>query len=87
MDLRTTPHRNNRDETGRNSNDDQSSADPCPVLPPIDPGLIQPWTSDLSAWYVSKGLIVVALILALAAWSFRNALGGRKVLQGDFLEQ
>ena len=44
-----------------------------------------PLTSDLSSWYASKGLIVVALILALAIWSFRNALGGRKVLQGDFL--
>ena len=50
--------------------------------------LIQaPLTSDLSAWYASKGLIVVALILALAVWSFRNALGGRKVIQGDFLER
>jgi serine/threonine-protein kinase len=46
-----------------------------------------PLTSDLSAWYASKGLIVVALILALAVWSFRNALGGRRVLPGDFLEQ
>jgi hypothetical protein len=46
-----------------------------------------PLTSDLSAWYASKGLIVVALILALAVWSFRNALGGRKILQGDFLER
>jgi hypothetical protein len=45
-----------------------------------------PLTSDLSAWYASKGLIVVALVLALAVWSFRHALGGRKVLQGDFLE-
>jgi serine/threonine-protein kinase len=44
-----------------------------------------PVTSDLSAWYASKGLMVVALILALAVWSFRNALGGRKVLQDDFL--
>jgi hypothetical protein len=46
-----------------------------------------PLTSDLSAWYASKGLIVVALVLALAVWSFRHALGGRKVLKGDFLEQ
>jgi serine/threonine-protein kinase len=46
-----------------------------------------PLTSDLSAWYVSKGLIVVGLALALAVWSFRHALGGRKVLKGDFLEQ
>jgi serine/threonine-protein kinase len=46
-----------------------------------------PLTSDLSAWYASKGLIVVAVVLALAVWSFRHALGGRKVLKGDFLEQ
>jgi serine/threonine-protein kinase len=46
-----------------------------------------PLTSDLSAWYADKGLIVIALVLALAVWSFRNALGGRKVLKGDFLEQ
>jgi hypothetical protein len=46
-----------------------------------------PLTSDLSAWYASKGLTVVALILALALWSFRHALGGRKVLTGDFLER
>jgi hypothetical protein len=45
-----------------------------------------PLTSDLSAWYADKGLIVAALVLALAVWSFRNALGGRKVLKGDFLE-
>jgi hypothetical protein len=45
-----------------------------------------PLTSDLSAWYADKGLIVVALVLALAAWSFRNALGGRNVLKGDFLD-
>src|ERR1022692_4476875 len=45
-----------------------------------------PLTSDLSAWYASKGLIVVALVLALAVWSFRHALGGRKVLQGYFLK-
>lgn len=44
-----------------------------------------PLTSDFSAWYADKGLIVVALVLSLAVWSFRNALGGRKVLQGDLL--
>lgn len=44
-----------------------------------------PLTSDLSAWYADKGLIVVALLVALAAWAFRNALAGRKVLQGDLL--
>jgi hypothetical protein len=45
-----------------------------------------PLTSDLSASYASNGLIVVTLALALAVWSFRHALGGRKVLHGDFLE-
>jgi serine/threonine protein kinase len=49
-------------------------------------GTQAPLTSDPSAWYASKGFIVVALILGLAVWSFRHALGGRKVLQGDFLE-
>jgi hypothetical protein len=28
----------------------------------------------------------VAFVLAVALWSFRNALGGRKVLKGEFLE-
>jgi serine/threonine protein kinase len=42
-----------------------------------------PLTSDFAAWYADKGLIVAALVLALAVWSFRNALAGRKVLQGD----
>jgi serine/threonine-protein kinase len=45
-----------------------------------------PMTSDLSAWYASRGLIMVALTLVLAIWSFRNALGGRKVLKDSFLE-
>jgi hypothetical protein len=44
-----------------------------------------PLTSDFSAWYADVGLIVVALVLALAGWSFRHALGGRKVLQDDLL--
>jgi serine/threonine-protein kinase len=46
-----------------------------------------PLTSDLSAWYASKGLLMVGLTLILAIWSFRNALGGRKVLKGDFLNE
>jgi len=45
-----------------------------------------PLTSDFSAWYASRGLIAVALTLALAIWSFRHALGGRKVLNEHFLE-
>ncbi|SPF48308.1 hypothetical protein SBA4_3880005 [Candidatus Sulfopaludibacter sp. SbA4] len=44
-----------------------------------------PLTSDFSACYADKTLIVVALVLSLAVWSFRNARGGRKILQGDLL--
>ena len=43
-------------------------------------------TSDFSAWYASRGRTAVALTLALAVWSFRNALGGRKVLSERFLD-
>jgi hypothetical protein len=56
---------------------------PCATM--LMPAGLWPLTSDLSAWYADKGLIVVALLLALAVWSFRNALGGRRVLQGDLL--
>ena len=45
-----------------------------------------PLTSDFSAWYASRGLTMVALTAALAIWSFRHALGGRKVLAESFLE-
>ena len=45
-----------------------------------------PLTWDLSAWYASRGLFIVAMTLALAAWSFRHALGGRKVLSESFLD-
>jgi serine/threonine protein kinase len=47
---------------------------------------ISPMTPDLSAWYASRGLVVMGLALALAVWSFRHALGGRKVLKGDLFE-
>jgi hypothetical protein len=45
-----------------------------------------PLTSDFSAWYASRGLFIVALTLALAIWSFRHTLGGRKVLADSFLD-
>ena len=45
-----------------------------------------PLTSDFSAWYASRGLTAVALTLVLAVWSFRHALGGRKVLSERFLD-
>ncbi len=45
-----------------------------------------PLTSDLSAWYASRGLFIVASTLALALWSFRKALGGRRVLKEGLLD-
>ena len=45
-----------------------------------------PPTSAVSAWYASRGLITMALTLALAVWSFNRALGGRKVLKEGLLD-
>jgi len=46
-----------------------------------------PMTSNFSAWYAPLGLLEVALLLAVSVWSFRNALGGRKVWKGEFLDR
>ena len=45
-----------------------------------------PMTSDLSAWYSRASLVVLAALLALSVWSFRAALGGRRVWKDDFLD-
>ena len=45
-----------------------------------------PVTSNFSAWYAPLGLMEVALVLAMTVWCFRNALGGRKVWKGEFLD-
>ena len=45
-----------------------------------------PLTSDVSVCYASRGLAMVGLTLALAIWSFRHALGGRRVLSDTLLE-
>ena len=45
-----------------------------------------PMTSDLSAWYSRASLVVLATLLALSVWSFRAALGGRRVWKDDFLD-
>ena len=44
-------------------------------------------TPDLSAWYASGTIVFIAIVLVLALWSLRNALGGRKVWGGEFLEK
>jgi serine/threonine-protein kinase len=45
-----------------------------------------PITLDLSAWYSDASLVALGTVLALSVWSFRHALGGRRVWKGDLLE-
>jgi hypothetical protein len=45
-----------------------------------------PVTTDLSAWYASTMFAGLAIILAVVLWSFRTALGGRKLWTAEFLE-
>ena len=44
-----------------------------------------PITIDLSAWYSGASLVAIGTILVLAVWSFRHALGDRKLLNTDLL--
>ena len=43
-----------------------------------------PLTTDLSAWYASAMLATLAIVLAIALWGFRTALGGRAVWKADW---
>ena len=45
-----------------------------------------PLTADFSAWYSGISLAISLLILAIAAFAFHSALGGRKLFQEGFLE-
>jgi succinate dehydrogenase/fumarate reductase cytochrome b subunit len=45
-----------------------------------------PMTADFSAWYAGISLAITLLILAIAAFAFHSALGGRKLFQEGFLE-
>jgi serine/threonine-protein kinase len=45
-----------------------------------------PLTTDLSAWYAGSMLTTLAIVLAIALWGFRAALGGRTVWKSDFLD-
>jgi serine/threonine-protein kinase len=42
--------------------------------------------SDLSAWYAPTMYLAIGIVAALALWSFRHALGGRRVMTGTFLD-
>ena len=45
-----------------------------------------PITSDFSAWYSGASLMALGIILTLSVWSFRHALGGRRLFKTDLLE-
>jgi hypothetical protein len=45
-----------------------------------------PLTTDFSAWYASSMFTALAIVLAITLWSFRTALGGRKLITGNLLE-
>jgi serine/threonine-protein kinase len=42
--------------------------------------------TDLSAWYAPTMYLAAGIVVALALWSFRHALAGRRVLTGTLLE-
>jgi hypothetical protein len=46
-----------------------------------------PLTTDVSAWYANTMFAALAIVLAISLWSFKTALGGRKLWTGDFLER
>ncbi len=45
-----------------------------------------PLTTDLTAWYASPTVFVVAIVLALAAYAFHTAIAGRPLFKAGFLE-
>jgi hypothetical protein len=42
--------------------------------------------ADPSAWYANRGFITATLVLLVAAWSYRYALAGRRVVNAGFLD-
>ncbi len=45
-----------------------------------------PWTLDMSRWYAWQGPIAGAIIMALAVWGFRNALGKQSAFPSGALD-
>jgi serine/threonine-protein kinase len=45
-----------------------------------------PLTTNFSAWYAGATIFAVALVVALAVWSFQVALAGRSLLREEFLD-
>jgi len=46
-----------------------------------------PITTNLTAWYASSFVLVTAILLAIATYSFYVSLGGQKVFSGKLLEE
>ncbi len=46
-----------------------------------------PITTDFSAWYATNTFVILAAILALAAYAFHTSLGGQKLFERNFLEE
>ncbi len=44
------------------------------------------WTLDMSRWYAWQGPIAGAIIMALAVWGFRNALGKQSAFPSGALD-
>jgi hypothetical protein len=45
-----------------------------------------PWTLDLSRWYAWRQWVVVAILLAIAFWGFRNVLGNQSAFPAGALD-
>ena len=48
-------------------------------------GLLFLVSTDFSAWYAGDTYIALALILAITAYAFHTALGGRKLFSDEIL--
>ena len=47
---------------------------------------VTPLTLDFSRWYAWRTVAIAALLLAIAAWSFRAAMGRHKILTAAMFE-
>ena len=48
--------------------------------------LLAPWTLDLSRWYAWRQFVVMALVVAIAVWGFRNVLGKQSAFPSGALD-
>jgi serine/threonine-protein kinase len=46
-----------------------------------------PFTTDFSAWYTTSMFVALAIVLAVAGFSFHVSLGGQKLFAGNLLEE